>query len=90
MKCYSKMQIAFYREMKAGYMINNYRVMRSEVQSELQLAEKLGREAYKSYILVRFDQTTEDIEDLFPVYGKELISLFHTHFFGYAAGQELG
>ena len=41
---------AFYKEMKAGYMINNYRVMRSEVQSELQLAEKLGR--------------TEDVEAL--------------------------
>lgn len=41
---------AFYKEMKAGYMINNYRVMRSEIQSELQLAEKLGR--------------TEDVEAL--------------------------
>ncbi len=41
---------AFYKEMKTGYMINNYRVMRSEVQSELQLAEKLGR--------------TEDVEAL--------------------------
>lgn len=34
---------AFYREMKAGYRINNYRAMRAEVQSELQLAEQLGR-----------------------------------------------
>ncbi len=41
---------AFYREMKAGYKINNYRLMRSEVQNELQLAEQLGR--------------TEDVEAL--------------------------
>lgn len=41
---------AFYREMKAGYKINNYRIMRSEVQNELQLAEQLGR--------------TEDVEAL--------------------------
>lgn len=34
---------AFYKEMKAGYKINNFRAMRAEVQSELQLAEKLGR-----------------------------------------------
>ena len=36
--------------MKAGYKINNYRLMRSEVQNELQLAEQLGR--------------TEDVEAL--------------------------
>jgi len=34
---------AFYKEMKAGYKINNYRLMRSEVQNELQLAEQLGK-----------------------------------------------
>lgn len=33
----------FYKETKAGYLINNYRAMRAEVQNELQLAEKLGR-----------------------------------------------
>lgn len=29
------------------------------------LAEKLGREAYKTYILVRFDQAGDDVKDLF-------------------------
>ncbi|MBR2674603.1 MAG: DNA primase [Mogibacterium sp.] len=33
---------AFYKQTKAGYFINNYRVRKSELQSELAVAEKLG------------------------------------------------
>ena len=47
------------------------------------LAEKLGREAYKSYILVRFDQTTEDIEDLFVNGLRDLDNFFNTLQFVY-------
>ena len=42
------------------------------------LAEKLGREEYRSYILVRFDQTDEEINDLFVRSLRDLDSLFNT------------
>lgn len=42
------------------------------------LAEKLGKEAYKSYILIRFDQTNKEIEDLFVNGLRDLDMLFNT------------
>ena len=42
------------------------------------LAEKLGKEAYKSYILIRFDQTNTEIEDLFINGLRDLDTLFNT------------
>ena len=40
------------------------------------LAEKLGREEYRSYILIRFDQTDTEIEDLFVNSLRDLDTLF--------------
>ena len=42
------------------------------------LAEKLGKEAYRSYILVRFDQVNEDIRNLFINSLLDLDTLFNT------------
>lgn len=42
------------------------------------LAEKLGKEEYKSYILIRFDQVNEDIRDLFTNSLLDLDNLFNT------------
>lgn len=42
------------------------------------LAEKLGKEEYKSYILIRFDQTEEDIKQLFINSLRDLDTLFNT------------
>ncbi len=42
------------------------------------LAEKLGKEAYKSYILVRFDQTNEDVRNLFVNSLLDLDTFFNT------------
>ena len=47
------------------------------------LAEKLGREAYRSYILIRFDQAEEEIKDLFVSSLRDLDSLFTTLQFTY-------
>nr|MCR5793207.1 AAA family ATPase [Lachnospiraceae bacterium] len=47
------------------------------------LAEKLGREEYKSYILVRFDQTDESIKRLFTDSLRDLDMLFNTLQFAY-------
>lgn len=47
------------------------------------LAEKLGREEYKSYILVRFDQTDESINRLFTDSLRDLDMLFNTLQFAY-------
>lgn len=47
------------------------------------LAEKLGREEYRSYILVRFDQTGDDINRLFTDSLRDLDSLFNTLQFEY-------
>lgn len=42
------------------------------------LAEKLGKEEYKSYILVRFDQENEDIKNLFENSLLDLDTFFNT------------
>ena len=42
------------------------------------LAEKLGKEKYRSYIVVRFDQTTAEIEDLFVHGLRDLDYFFNT------------
>ena len=47
------------------------------------LAEKLGREEYSSYILVRFDQTEESINRLFTESLRDLDMLFNTLQFAY-------
>ncbi|MBP5261393.1 MAG: ATP-binding protein [Clostridiales bacterium] len=47
------------------------------------LAEKLGQEEYRSYILVRFDQTGDDINRLFTDSLRDLDSLFNTLQFEY-------
>ena len=47
------------------------------------LAEKLGREHYKSYILVRFDQAEQAVKDLFVDSLRDLDSLFQTLQFAY-------
>lgn len=47
------------------------------------LAEKLGKEEYRSYILVRFDQTGDDINRLFTDSLRDLDSLFNTLQFEY-------
>ena len=39
------------------------------------LAEKLGREAYESYILIRFDQADQVVKDLFVNGLRDLVSL---------------
>ena len=47
------------------------------------LAEKLGKEEYRSYILVRFDQMGDDINRLFTDSLRDLDSLFNTLQFEY-------
>ena len=47
------------------------------------LAEKLGREQYRSYILVRFDQAEDAVKDLFVNSLRDLDSLFQTLQFAY-------
>ena len=47
------------------------------------LAEKLGREQYRSYILVRFDQVTPEIRSLFVDSLMDLDNLFNTLQFVY-------
>lgn len=47
------------------------------------LAEKIGREEYRSYIRVSFDNTSEDIEDLFVNSLRDLDTLFNTLQFAY-------
>ena len=42
------------------------------------LAEKIGREEYRSYIRVSFDNTSEDIEGLFVNSLRDLDTLFNT------------
>ena len=44
------------------------------------LAEKLGREAYESYILIRFDQADQVVKDLF-VTGLRDLDVFFSHSF---------
>ena len=47
------------------------------------LAEKLGKEEYRSYILVRFDQTEDSINRLFTDSLRDLDMLFNTLQFAY-------
>ena len=47
------------------------------------LAEKLGREQYRSHILVRFDQAEPEIKDLFVNSPRDLNTLFSTLQFAY-------
>ena len=47
------------------------------------LAEKLGKEEYRSYILVRFDQTEDSINRLFTDSLRDLDILFNTLQFAY-------
>lgn len=47
------------------------------------LAEKLGREQYRSYILVRFDQAEDAVKDLFVNSLRDLDSLFQALQFAY-------
>ena len=42
------------------------------------LAEKLGKEAYRSYLLIRFDQAEESVKDLFVNSLRDLDTLFNT------------
>lgn len=42
------------------------------------LAEKLGREAYESYILIRFDQADQVVKDLFVTGLRDLDVFFRT------------
>ena len=59
---------SFYRQTRAGYFINNYRVEKTELQSELAVAEKLGNTEEVERIanaLIKLDQAinqlTEDV-----------------------------
>ena len=59
---------AFYKQTKAGYLINNYRAERSELLNDLALAEKLGRSDELEKLASRLialdnliNQLTEDI-----------------------------
>ena len=47
------------------------------------LAEKLGREAYRSFILIRFDQADQEIRDLFVNGLRDLDTFFSTLQFVY-------
>ena len=47
------------------------------------LAEKLGKEQYRSYILVRFDKASDEIKDLFVNSLMDLDNLFNTLQFVY-------
>ena len=47
------------------------------------LAEKLGREQYRSFILVRFDMASDEIKDLFVNSLMDLDNLFNTLQFVY-------
>lgn len=47
------------------------------------LAEKLGKEEYRSYIMVSFDQAEEDIKQLFTESLRDLDNLFNTLQFAY-------
>ena len=47
------------------------------------LAEKLGKEEYRSYILIRFDQVEEEIKNLFVNSLRDLDSFFNTIQFAY-------
>ncbi len=55
---------AFYRETKASYLINNYKMEKSELLNELSIAEKTGREDEIEKIaarLIRLDKLIENI-----------------------------
>jgi hypothetical protein len=55
---------AFYRETKASYFINNYKMEKSELMNELSIAEKTGREDEIEKIaarLIRLDKLIENI-----------------------------
>ena len=55
---------AFYRETKASYMINNYKLEKSELMNELSIAEKTGREDEIEEIagrLIRLDKLIDNI-----------------------------
>ena len=42
------------------------------------LAEKIGKEKYKSYILIRFDKAPDEIKNLFANSLEDLDNLFNT------------
>ncbi len=55
---------AFYIEAKAGYLINNYKLEKSELMNELAIAEKTGREEEITEIadrLIRLDKEIDKI-----------------------------
>ena len=55
---------AFYRETRASYMINNYKMEKSELLNELSIAEKTGREDEIEKIadrLIRLDKLIDNI-----------------------------
>jgi DNA primase len=55
---------AFYRETRASYLINNYKMEKSELMNELSIAEKTGREDEIEEIagrLIRLDKLIDNI-----------------------------
>ncbi len=55
---------AFYRETRASYLINNYKMEKSELMNELSIAEKTGREDEIEKIaarLIRLDKLIDDV-----------------------------
>ncbi len=55
---------AFYRETKASYLINNYKMEKSELMNELSIAEKTGREDEITKIadrLIRLDKLIDNL-----------------------------
>ena len=55
---------AFYRETKASYLINNYKMEKSELMNELSIAEKTGREDEIEKIagrLIRLDKLIDQV-----------------------------
>ena len=55
---------AFYRETKASYFINNYKMEKSELMNELAIAEKTGREDEIRSIADRLIRVNKSIDDI--------------------------
>ncbi len=55
---------AFYREAKAGYLLNNYKMEKSELLNELAIAEKTGREEEIAGIADRLIRLENKIDQL--------------------------
>ena len=62
---------AFYRETRASYLINNYKMEKSELMNELSIAEKTGREDEITEIagrLIHLDKLIDNINQTMEEY----------------------